>query len=328
MIFVTGGTGFLGSYIIKELVEKKYAVRAIRRNKKLPFFISKDIFDKVEWIDGDIFDVIALEEAMAGADAVIHAAAKVSFAGNDKNELFKTNIEGTANVVNATLAQNVKKFIHVSSVAALGKTIDGEQINETNPWKEITFTSNYGESKYHAEMEVWRATGEGLNSTIVNPSTIIGYGDWNTSSCAIFKTVYKEFPWYTNGINGFVDVEDVARAIVLLMESSINSERFILNGENISFRELFNLIADEFGKKRPRREATPLLGELAWRTEKIKSIFTGKQSILNKQTAAIAQSKRFFENDKIKKYLPGFSFTPLRQTINRACKAYGEMSDA
>ena len=322
MVLVTGGTGFLGAYIIKELVEKNYSVRAIRRSSKLPFFISKNIFDKVEWVDGDILDVTELEEAMTGTDAVIHAAAKLSFVLKERKEIFKTNVEGTANVVNAALAQNVKRFVHVSSVAALGRKTKGEQVNETKQWQDSKWNTNYGVSKYYGEMETWRAIGEGLNAVIVNPSTIIGYGDWNTSSCAIFKSVYKQFPWYTNGISGFVDVEDVAKAIVLLMESNINEERFILSAENISFRELFNLIADGFGKKHPSRNATPFLAQIAWPIEKIKSLFTGKPPLLTKESARIAQSKTYFENSKILNSLPGFSFTPLEETIKKACKKY------
>ena len=263
-VLITGGTGFLGAYIIKELVEKNYSVRAIRRSSKLPFFISKDIFDRVEWVDGDILDVTVLEDAMTGIDVVIHSAAKLSFVLKERKKIFKTNVEGTANVVNAALAQNVKRFVHVSSVAALGRKTKGEHVNETKQWQDSKWNTNYGVSKYYSEMETWRAIAEGLNAVIVNPSTILGYGDWNTSSCAIFKSVYKQFPWYTNGINGFVDVEDVAKAIVLLMESNINEERFILNGDNISFRELLNLIADGFGKKHPTRNATPFLAQIAF----------------------------------------------------------------
>ncbi|HLY68913.1 MAG TPA: NAD-dependent epimerase/dehydratase family protein [Puia sp.] len=321
-VLITGGTGFLGAYVIKELVQKNYSVRAIRRSSKLPFYIPPNIFDAVEWIDGDILDVVALENAMKGVDAVMHAAAKVSFTAGGRNEMLKTNAEGTANVVNAAISQNVKKFIHVSSVAVLGRTNSEEHINESNPWKENALTTNYAVSKYRAEMEVWRAIGEGLNAVIVNPSTIIGYGDWNTSSPAIFKSVYNEFPWYSNGINSFVDVEDVAKAMVLLLESNINAERFILGCDNYSFRKLFDLIADGFNKKHPSKEATPFLGELAWRLEKVKSFFSGKPSILTKETARVAQSKTYFENEKIKTFLPGFTFTPLEQTISNACKAY------
>ena len=322
MVFVTGGTGFLGAYIIKELVQKNYAVRAIRRSSKLPFFIPQHILDNVEWVNGDVLDVIALEEAMDRIDTVIHAAAKVSLVAKERNEMFKTNIEGTANVVNIAVEKNIRRFIHVSSVAALGRNDNGATVNEQQPWEEHILNTNYAISKYSAEMEVWRAIGEGLNAVIVNPSTVIGYGDWNNSSCAIFKTVHDELPWYTNGINGFVDVEDVARAIVLLSESDIAGERFILSAENSSFRKIFDEIADGFGKRHPTREATPFLAEIAWRMEKIKSLFTQKQSVLTKESARIAMSKTYYDNSKILKALPGFSFTPLQQTIEKACNAY------
>jgi len=157
---------------------------------------------------------------------------------------------------------------------------------------------------------------------IANPSTIIGYGDWNTSSCALFKNVYNEFPWYSNGINGFVDVEDAARAIVLLMEENISGERFIINSDNWPFQKLFNTIATAFQKKQPTREGTPLLAALAWRMEKVKSFFTGDKPLLTKETARIAHSKTNFSNRKILKALPGFSFTPLEQSIENACKKY------
>ena len=269
-----------------------------------------------------MLDVISLEDAMQNADAVIHAAAKISFVSSEINEMMQTNIEGTANVVNMALAQNIKRVIHVSSIAALGRSANEKMINEENKWEESKLNTHYAISKYNAEIEVWRAIGEGLNCAIVNPSTIIGYGDWNTSSCAIFKNVYEEFPWYTNGINGFVDVEDVAEAIVLLMETDINGERFILNSENNSFKELFNEIADGFHKKHPTLEATPALASIAWRVEKIKTFFTNKPSLLTKESARIALTNTLFENTKILKHLPGFAFKPLQQTIEQACTLY------
>ncbi len=321
-VFITGGTGFVGAYIIKELVEKNYSVRAIRRSNKLPFFISADILNKVDWVDGDVLDVIALEEAMNGADAVIHAAAKVSFQPNERKEMHKTNIEGTGNVVNTALSLNIKKLVHVSSIAALGRTANGEHVDETKKWKDSKQNTNYSISKYYGEMETWRAIGEGLNAVIVNPSTVIGYGDWNATSCAIFKSVYEELPWYTNGVNGFIDVEDVAKAIVQLIDSDISGERYILSAETASFREIFNLIADEFKKKRPTLEATPFLAAIAWRIERIKSLFTGKPSILTKESAMLAMTKTYFDNSKILKALPNFSFVPLKQTIEKACSLY------
>ena len=323
MVLVTGGTGFLGSYIIKELVEKSYSVRAIRRStSKLPFYIPAEIFEKVEWIAGDILDTVSLEEAMEGADTVIHSAAMISFNKNDRAQMYQINIQGTANVVNTALERNISRFIHVSSVAALGRTKISSHVNEEKKWQENKVNTHYAISKYRAEMEVWRAIGEGLNAVIVNPSTVLGYGDWNTSSCRIFKTIYDEFPWYSTGLNGFVDVEDVARATVLLLESNISEQRFIANAENWSFQQLFNTIADGFSKKHPYRRTTPFLTSIAWRIEKIKSFFSGSRPLLTKESARVAHSRASFSNDKLLTALPGFSFTPLQESIRKACKKY------
>ncbi len=321
-VLVTGGTGFLGAYIIKELIDKGYRVKALRRSRQSPFFIPASVMDKVEWVKGDILDTISLSEAVEDIDTIIHAAAKVSFHAKERKWMYKTNIDGTANVVNISLEKKIKKLVYVSSISALGRSGNGDTINEGKQWQETKLATHYAITKYHAEMEVWRGIAEGLNAVIINPSTIIGYGDWDTTSCAIFKSTYNEFPWYTNGVNGFVDVRDAARAAILLMESDIKSERFIISGENWSFRDLINSMADGFSKKQPQKEASPFLGALAWRAEKIKSIFTGGKPLLTKESARLAQSHNYFDNSKIKKYLPGFTFTPLQQTIQQACKDY------
>ena len=321
-IFLTGGTGFLGAYIIKELIENGYKVRAIRRSLKLPFFVEAEILNQVEWVEGDILDVVSLFETMKGSDAVIHAAAEVSFHSSDRSSMFKTNVEGTANVVNAAIENNIARFVYVSSVAAIGRSATGEAVDEEKKWLPSKTNTAYAISKYNAEVEAWRGFAEGLSTVIVNPSTILGYGDWSSGSCALFKNAYNEFPWYTTGINGFVDVEDVARAVVLLMEKDINGERYLLNAENISFQQLFTEMARGFNKKPPAKEANWFLGEIAWRWEKFKSIFTGKRPLLTKESARVAHSKTYFSNGKILSALPGFSFTPLNETTKNACKKY------
>lgn len=321
-VLVTGGTGFLGAYVIQELVTKGYQVRAIRRTQQTPFYIPGNILSKVEWVTGDVLDVVSLEEAMQNVDAVIHSAGKVSFLSREKRAMYKINIEGTANVVNAAIESNVKRFVHISSVAAIGRNASGETVTEGKKWQDGKLHTPYAISKYYAEMEVWRAAGEGLNAVVVNPSTILGYGDWSNSSCAIFKSVYNEFPWYTTGINGFVGVEDVAKAVVLIMESEISGERYIVNNDNWSFQQMLNTIADGLGKKRPHKEATPLLGAMAWRLEKVKSLFSGKKPLLTRHSARVAHSKTYFDNGKILEALPQFSFTPLKQSIERACHQY------
>jgi nucleoside-diphosphate-sugar epimerase len=273
-------------------------------------------------VDGDVLDIISLTEYTKGAAAVIHSAGMVSFNPGDRELLLKVNVEGTSNVVNPALENNVPRFVHVSSVAALGRTRSSSIVNESKKWSDSDLNTNYGLSKYRAELEVWRGIAEGLNGVIINPSTILGYGDWHSSSTAIFKNAYNEFNWYTNGMNGFVDVEDVARAIVLLMESNIHGERFIVSGENWPFRKLFNSIAQQFGKKQPSREANRFLSSVAWRLEKLKSLITGKAPLLTRETAKIALSKTSFDNSKLLNALPGFQYTPLEESVRKACEKY------
>jgi dihydroflavonol-4-reductase len=322
MILVTGGTGFLGSYIIKNLIEKGHTVRAIRRSSKLPFFIDKSSWDQVEWIEGDVLDVVSLQDAMQGVDAVIHSAAIVSFLKQNRKEMYAVNIEGTANVVNIALETGVKRLLHVSSVAALGRTTKASVVTEEKSWEENKNNTHYAITKHHAEMHVWRGFAEGLEGVIINPSTILGYGNWHQSSCAIFKNAYKGFPWYTKGVNGFVGVEDVAEAAVQLLLSNINEKRFIVNAENRSFQSLFTIMAEAFGKKPPHRYANRTMSEIAWRLEKLKSVFTGQKPLLSKETAKVAHSLTSFDNSALLNALPGFSFTELDAAIKTACNQY------
>jgi nucleoside-diphosphate-sugar epimerase len=178
--------------------------------------------------------------------------------------------------------------------------------------------------EYFAEMEVWRGIGEGLKAVIVNPSLILGGDSWENSSSAIFKSAYNEFPWYTNGVSGFVDVRDVARAMMLLMNSEITGQRFILNGENLPYKEIFSLIAKCFGKKPPSKKVTPFLAEVVWRMEAVKSWFTGKKHLLTKETARTAQAKVYFDNSKILEALPQFHFTNIKDTIQFTCERMKE----
>ena len=317
MILVTGGAGLLGKELIMQLLQQGKQVRAIYNNTKLPDFHS----DNLQQIQCNILDVVGLEEAMNGVEQVYHCAAIVSFNPGRRQEMFKINIEGTANVVNAALDAAVKKMVYVSSVAALGRIRENEPINESMNWTEETSNSAYGQSKYLAEMQVWRGIGEGLDAVMVNPVIILGAGDWNGGSSQIFKTAYEEFPWYTDGSTGFVDVRDVAKAMIELMHSNVSAERFILSAENKTYAEVFNLMAKAFGKKPPYKKVTPLLAKIVWRLEAIKSFFTGKDSLLTKETSATAMAKVTFDNSKLKKFLPGFSYRKIEDSIADTCIA-------
>ena len=315
MILVTGGAGLLGKELISQLLAGGQAVTAIYNKTALPQFNTTNL----KQIQCNILDVVGLENAMENIEQIYHCAAVVSFSPKKKKQLFKINIEGTANVVNAALDAGVKKMVYVSSVAALGRIRENEMVNETMSWTEETSNSVYGKSKYLAEMEVWRGGGEGLNAVVVNPALILGSGDWTTGSSQIFKTVYDEFPWYTNGITGFVDARDVAKAMIQLMQSNITGERFILSADNKSYKEMFDLIAKNFGKKIPHKKVTPLIAKIVWRLEAVKSLFTGKDPLITKETAATALAKVYFDNTKLFKFLPGFTYHALEDTIAYTC---------
>ena len=316
MILVTGGSGLVGKELIHRLLERGERVTALCNQSPLDDFHSP-LFRQVPC---SILDIAGLEAAMEGVEQVYHCAALVSFNPTRKKELFSINVEGTANVVNAALNTGVRKMVHVSSVAALGRIREKEAIHEAMQWTEESSNSLYGKSKHLAEMEVWRGIAEGLDAVIVNPTIILGNGDLHSGSTHIFKSVYDQFPWYAEGITGFVDVRDVVKAMIQLMNSNVTSERFILSEGNHTYREVFEKIAKAFGKKPPHRRITPLLAELVWRLEAVKSRFTGKDPLVTKETARTALTKAFFDNSKLPKYLPGFSYHSLDDTIIHTCQ--------
>ncbi len=316
MIFITGAAGLLGSVLLEELLSKGEKLRAIYHTRPIALH-----HPNLEVLQCDLLDVVRLEEVLDGVTHVYHCAGLVSFSKRDYAKLFTINVEATANLVNAAIAAGVQKFVHVSSVAALGRIREQAPITEKMNWTPATSNSRYGETKFLGEMEVWRGVAEGLKAVIVNPTIILGAGDWDEGSTAVFKSVYQEFPWYTPGTTGFVGVHDVARAMIMLMHSEISSERFIISAHNTSYQELFNSIADAFHKKRPYKQPTRWQAKLITLLEAMKSKFTGKEPLLTKETAATAFAKVTFDNSKLLKALPGFEYEPLDKTIKDTCAA-------
>lgn len=324
MAFVTGGSGLLGGYLLRELLQKGQTVTALYRNR-YPALLTQEEIEKIQWVKGDIFDTCLLAEILKEEKEVYHCAGLVSFNPARKKDLLHVNVEGTARVVNACIESGVEKLIHVSSVSALGRKRDGMTVTEKSSWSEENNLSNYGKSKYLAEAEVWRGIAEGLNAAIVNPVIILGVGDWNDSSAATFKNAYKEFPWYTEGISGFIDARDVADVMYRLMKSDISGERFVLSSENMPFREVFNLMAKYFGKKPPHRKVSPWMAALVWRLEKIKSLIKNEEPLLTKETAETAQMKVFFDGSKIQQFLPDFKYRKIEGSIKEACEGYEKL---
>lgn len=331
MILVTGASGLLGSHLLLSLVKKGYTVKALAtaessKVKALQTFKAyhqndESLFEKVNWCFGNITDSEFLYDILEGVDYVYHCAAVVSFNPKELENMNHINIHGTEALVNMCLLRKIKKFCHVSSVAALGKNTDGSVVTEETHFVNSPQNSNYGISKYNAEREVWRASEEGLPVVIVNPSVILGPGDWKSGSSNMFSSAYKGLKYYSNGVTGFVDVRDVANIMILLMESKIQHERFIVCAQNLPYSEVFNQMHDCFKIKRPAIKASPFLAALVWRLEKIKSQILGTNPLITKETVEAAFQTVLFSNQKIITALD-YSFMPINESIAAICKVF------
>jgi nucleoside-diphosphate-sugar epimerase len=323
LIFVTGGTGFLGTHLLRELVQRGERVRALRRSSSR-VLLEKKFSSEVEWVEGDVLDVATLDDRMQGCTEVYHAAAIVRFMQKDYARLMKVNVEGTANVVNAALNAGVKKLVHVSSVAAIGRSRNDVLVNEDTAWEEGKNNSNYAVSKFLAEREVWRGTAEGLEAVIVNPSLILGSGHWEDGPPEFFTRVNNGLRVYTGGGTGIVAVGDVVALMITLMKSPVVNERFILSAENWSFKDLFFTIADALRVRRPNFKVANWMMEILWREEMLRHFVTGKKPLVTRETARIARHWSRFDNTKILT-ATGFRFTPVNQCISETAQLFQAM---
>ena len=316
MILVTGGTGLVGSHLLQELTSRGERVRALRRKSSNIDFVNH-VFNTyakdperqlglIEWVEGDVLDIFSLEDALEGVTQVYHNAAIVSFSPGDREMMNKVNVGGTANMVNASIDKGVKKLCHLSSIAALGRANEDGTTDETTDWVTSKNNSFYSISKFNGEQEVWRGTVEGLDAVIILPSVILGLADIGNSSMQLFNTVLKGLPFYTPGSNGFVDVRDIALAQIVLMESDVVNEKFVVSAENLSYKEVLGMIADGLGKRRPFIKVNQGMAMLSWNFFKVKSLLTGKSPIITKETAGTAMrayhysSKKFTSASKMK----------------------------
>ncbi|OAQ38455.1 nucleoside-diphosphate sugar epimerase [Pedobacter psychrophilus] len=316
MILITGATGFLGTELAFQLLQTETKIRCAKReHSKIPLKLNP-YANNIEWVNADILDLSDLAEAFKDVTKVFHCAALVSFETDLKKKMLAVNAEGTANVVNLCIENNIEKLVHVSSIAAIGEAKGDELITEKNFWEGFENHDGYAVSKYRGEMEVWRGINEGLNAVIVNPSVIIGEDAGKEGSGAIFETIRNGFKYYTQGGTGFVDVKDVAKTMILLMTGDIVNERFILNSENISYKDLFAKTAQIFGLPIPEKEAKPWMLNMAWRLTALKNWITKSKGGLNKATANNASKMSAYSNDKIKSAL-NFDFIPLQESITK-----------
>jgi nucleoside-diphosphate-sugar epimerase len=328
MILVTGGTGLVGAHLLYELTSAGLRVKALRRQQSNTAWVKKIfsyytdkvdlLYSQIEWVEGDILDYFSLEEALKGVSKIYHCAALVSFHGDDNDIMLNNNVKGTGNLIDAAIHNKVRRFCHVSSIAALGKTQDGSQITEETYWTPSKRKSGYSFSKFFSEMEVWRGIEEGLDAVIVNPSIIMGPGNWDIGSPKLFQSIWKGLNYYTKGISGFVDVRDVVKAMIMLMDDehfeAVKNQRFILNAGNMSYQDFFNKIADGLDKPRPRSFASDVKLLIAWRMAQWGSFFTGKRPVITRDAVSGSNQKNQYSGEKIIR-TTGFTYRSLDSSI-------------
>lgn len=331
MILVTGGTGLVGSHLLYYLSQKNDQIKATYRSMqkleavKHVFSYYSDqpqkYYSKIEWIPCALNDIPKLTEAFEDVTHVYHCAAIVTFDPNRYLELRKVNITGTANIVNLCIANGIDKLCYVSSIAAIGKSDNGDTITENEPWNSDADHSIYAITKYGAELEVWRASQEGVDAVIVNPGVILGPGFWRSSSGSLIRRIYKGLKYYTTGTSGYVDILDVVNCMIALMESDIKNERYILVSENWSFEKFAKKVAAELGVDPPKKKATKFRLELAWRLDWLNYFFKRKYRRLPKQLARTLLKERHYSNKKIKSDL-NFEFKSVDTSIEETCRVF------
>ncbi len=318
MILVTGATGIVGAQLIRTLVDDLQEVRAAKRSNSNTSW-TDDINNKVEWVEADLLDLYALEKAFEGITHVVHCAAIVSFDNSNDPYMYNVNIEGTKNILALCQEFDIQKLVYISSVAALGRSLKAKTISEETKWELSSLNTAYANSKYLAELEVWRAQEEGLPAVILNPSVIIGPGNWNSSSLNLFKHVKKGNPLYPVGSINYVDVRDVAQIAKEFLFLPIQGERYILSAGLISYKLFFELIAKGLNKKAPYLKINPALATFAAYILRIVRFLTGSKTSITKEAVKLSQLSVLFSAKKIEAEL-NYKFKPIEDSISWTCK--------
>lgn len=329
MILVTGATGLVGSHLLYNLVSSGHKVRAICRNNSNLHAV-KEVFSlytqaiiplwrKIQWVEAELEDIPALERAFIGIEYVYHAAAMISFHRKDQSSLYKTNVVGTANIVNLSIAGGIKKLCFVSSVATLSKEAENPMMDENSFWNPDGDNNHYAISKYGAEMEVWRGTQEGVPAVIVNPGVILSPSMLGRSSSAIVKQYRNGTRFYTDGTTGFVDVRDVAKAMQSLLQSDIKNQRYIMVSENLSYKDFTSMLDKQLDYQTPAKNVSKPLVLTASVFLSFIGFLIGKKPKLSRDTATALFKQNFYSNKAIQEAID-FKFTPIEETIDWVCR--------
>lgn len=313
-ILVTGATGFIGGYVVRDLLsQNKYNIYAMQRSPEY-YGLLQSYQDQIHWVTGNIMDVPFLDSIMAQIDVIVHTAALVSFHRKDRKKLYEINQVGTANLINTALEHDVQHFIQVSSIAAIGRPPGINEIHESLDWIESDHNTDYAISKRLADLEVFRGMAEGLPISILNPTLVIGTGFWERSTSLFFNAIRKGLKFHPIGSAGVVDVRDVSKSILRTLEQGPSNDRLIINGTNISYKEFFNKIATAFEVTPPKipvtrslvRWAAPFMGFL--------EIILGRKWHYGSAVIRNTTHQYVYNNQKSKDVLD-LKYRPLEESI-------------
>jgi dihydroflavonol-4-reductase len=325
-IFVTGGTGLLGSHLLYQLSCTEANIRALKRAnsnlenvRKVFSYYTDEVekhFSRIRWIEGNLLEEEFVISATIGVDVIYHAAAFVSYSARKKvrRAMFNMNVYSTQAIIIACKKNNIKKLCYVSSTSTLGSRGQNSYITEDSKLEISKYTTNYALTKLEAETLVFNAIKKGLNAVVLNPSIILGPGDWGRSSSKMILNISKGLRFYPKGIIGFVDVRDVVMIMISLIERDVFGEQFIISSENLSYKEVFTQIANQLQIETRLVSAPDLLLAIKWRIEFVKSLITGKEPLITKETVLFSKQNVFFSNEKIVKKL-SYSFKTVSETI-------------
>lgn len=325
----------MGSHLLHNLARAGENLRAIYRTEESLegvknvfsyYNSSEETFNRIDWVKADIMNLPSLATAFKDVDYVYHCAAKVSFDTSKDADLRKINIEGTANVVNFCIRNSVKKLCHVSSIATFNLKPAEKVITEMSFWNKELDHNMYAITKYGAEMEVWRASQEGIPVVIVNPGVIIGPGFWNKGSGKIFKKVNDGLDYYFPKTTGFVGVWDVVKAMKKLMDSPVKNEQFILVSENLSFEEIFRLTAKNLQRPAPSKRLKKGMVFVAWIWQEISGMFSEKEKQLDYRSRKSLFEQTFYSSEKLREKF-NFEFESIEHVIDKTARAFREDSD-
>ena len=317
-IFLTGASGFVGNHVVRLLIDNGYTnLTCLKRHDSNLSYLGHSYEIKCHWVTGDLLNLPLLEEQLADHEVIINLAAEVSFSTRNKKQLLQNAVSSTANLINAALYNGIKKVIHVSSVAAIGRRKKIDYIDESIFFSHSTYDTTYGLTKFLAEQEVWRGHAEGIDATVLCPSLILGSGNWQSSSIQLFEKIYKGLRYFPLGTTGWVNVEDVATAVLKSIEGDYTGERFIISADNHSYKEVFELIAASIGVKRPEKAITPTLGSIMWRLEKLKTRIYRTNPLFTKETFMSTSVNSFYDNSKSVEILK-LQYQSIKDTIQSA----------